>query len=191
MKKSNILQINNEFIQNELQKRRKNDDENRQKTRFMGLILVLAIFLFILPTYNLVESYNTLKDKEKQLVKLEERYQELTRQEKLESSLVTKLKDEEYAGYYCLVLAIVCGLNAAEAWKIYQYGPDHPLSKKILKHKIRDSSLKKLKKKEQEKMMKKLFLEGYSKNAIAEAFECLPETVTARIKRAEEDTNGT
>ena len=47
------------------------------------------------------------------------------------------------------------------------------------------------KEKEQEKMMKKLFLEGYSKNAIAEAFECLPETVTARIKRAEEDTNGT
>ena len=42
-----------------------------------------------------------------------------------------------------------------------------------------------------QKMMKKLFLEGYSKNAIAEAFECLPETVTARIKRAEEDTNGT
>ena len=61
--------------------------------------------------------------------------------------------------------------------------------------------------------MKKLFLEGYSKNAIAEAFgirdvavtgvqtcdlpifaealECLPETVTARIKRAEEDMNGT
>ena len=100
MKKSNILQINNEFIQNELQKRRKNDDENRQKTRFMGLILVLAIFLFILPTYNLVESYNTLKDKEKQLVQLEERYQELTRQEKLESSLVTKLKDEEYAAKY-------------------------------------------------------------------------------------------
>ena len=88
-------------------------------------------------------------------------------------------------------MAIVCGLNAAEAWKIYQYGPDHPLSKKILKHKIRDSSLKKLKKKEQEKMMKKLFLEGYRKNAIAEAFECLPETVTARIKRAEEDMNGT
>ena len=80
------------------------------------------------------------------------------------------IRNEEYAGYYCLVLAIVCGLNAAEAWKIYQYGPDHPLSKKILK---------------------KLFLEGYSKNAIAEAFECLPETVTARIKRAEEDMNGT
>ncbi|MDO5079499.1 septum formation initiator family protein [Streptococcus minor] len=100
MKKSNILQINNDFIKNELQKRKKNDVENRQKTRFMGLILVLAIFLFILPTYNLVESYNTLKDKEKQLVQLKERQQELIRQEKLESSLVTKLKDEEYAAKY-------------------------------------------------------------------------------------------
>ena len=50
--------------------------------------------------FYLFESYNTLKDKEKQLVKLEERYQELTRQEKLESSLVTKLKDEEYAAKY-------------------------------------------------------------------------------------------
>ena len=34
-------------------------------------------------------------------------------------------------------------------------------------------------------------MEGYSKNAFAEAFECLPETVTARIKRAEQDMNGT
>ena len=39
--------------------------------------------------------------------------------------------------------------------------------------------------------MKKLFLEGYSKNAIADAFECLPETVKARINRAAEDMNGT
>ena len=31
------------------------------------------------------------------------------------------IKDEEYAGYYCLVLAIVCGLNAAEAWKCNTY----------------------------------------------------------------------
>ena len=101
------------------------------------------------------------------------------------------IRDEEYAGYYCLVLAIVCRLNAAEAWKIYQYGPGHPLSKKILKNKIRDSSLKELKKKDQGPMMKKLFSQGYSKNAIADAFGCLPETVTARIKKAEEDTNGT
>lgn len=100
MKKNNVLQINNQFIENELQKRRKNADENRQKTRFMGLILVLAIFLFILPTYNLVESYNTLKDKENQLVQLETRFKDLTLQERIESSLVKKLKDEEYAAKY-------------------------------------------------------------------------------------------
>lgn len=100
MKKSNVLQINNQYIQDELQKRQKNADENRQKTRFMGLILILAVFLFILPTYNLVESYNTLKEKEQQLVTLEQRYQELVREEQIESSLVTKLKDEDYAAKY-------------------------------------------------------------------------------------------
>lgn len=100
MKKSKVLQINNQFIENELQRRRQNADENRQKTRFMGLILVLAIFLFILPTYNLVESHNTLQEKEEQLVQLEERYKDLTRQEKIESSLVTKLTDEDYAAKY-------------------------------------------------------------------------------------------
>lgn len=100
MKKSNVLQINNQYIQDELQKRQKKADENRQKTRFMGLILILAVFLFILPTYNLVESYNTLKEKEQQLVTLEQRYQELVREEQIESSLVTKLKDEDYAAKY-------------------------------------------------------------------------------------------
>lgn len=100
MKQSKVLQINNQYIQTELQKRRRNADENRQKTRFMGIILVLAIFLFVLPTYNLVESYDTLKEREEQLVQLEDSYKELSRQEKIESSLVTKLKDEEYAAKY-------------------------------------------------------------------------------------------
>lgn len=100
MKKSNVLQINNQYIQDELKKRQKHADENRQKTRFMGLILILAVFLFILPTYNLVESYNTLKEKEQQLVTLESKHQELIREEQIQSSLVTKLKDEDYAAKY-------------------------------------------------------------------------------------------
>ena len=37
---------------------------------------------------------------QEQLVQLEDRYKELSRQEKIESSLVTKLKDEEYAAKY-------------------------------------------------------------------------------------------
>ncbi|MGT2755250.1 septum formation initiator family protein [Streptococcus ovis] len=100
MKKTNILQINNQYIQQELAKRKKNEDDHRQKTRFMGLILVLVVFLFILPTYNLVQSYNSLQEKKAQLVKLEEQYHQLVREEKIESSLLTKLKDKEYAAKY-------------------------------------------------------------------------------------------
>jgi len=88
------------------------------------------------------------------------------------------------------VIAIVCGLNATEAWKLYEYGPEHPLCKKMLARKIRDSSLKKMEKKSRGKVMQQLFKQGYSKNAIAEAFECFPATVSERIKNEEkEETN--
>ena len=43
------------------------------------------------------------------------------------------MKDDEYKGYYCLLIAILCDLNAAEASTMYEYGPDHPLCRKILK----------------------------------------------------------
>ena len=43
------------------------------------------------------------------------------------------MKDDEYKGYYCLLIAILCNLNAAEASTMYEYGPDHPLCRKILK----------------------------------------------------------
>lgn len=100
MKKSKVLQLNNPYIQEEFEKRKELIDENRRKNRFMGLILVLVIFLFILPTYNLVESYTILQEKEEKLIELEDKYKELERQAKLESSLLTKLKDEEYIKKY-------------------------------------------------------------------------------------------
>ena len=40
------------------------------------------------------------------------------------------MKDDEYKGYYCLLIAILCNLNAAEASTMYEYGPDHPLCRK-------------------------------------------------------------
>ena len=55
------------------------------------------------------------------------------------------MKDDEYKGYYCLLIAILCNLNAAEASTMYEYGPDHPLCRKILKKKVRKPSIKKLK----------------------------------------------
>ncbi|NQP55236.1 septum formation initiator family protein [Streptococcus suis] len=100
MKKSNILQLNNSFIQSECQKNQHFHEERQRKNRFMGAILVLVIFLFILPTYNLVQSYGKLQENEKKLVELETRYEELVDVEKQESQLVTKLKDEDYATKY-------------------------------------------------------------------------------------------
>ncbi|MTB63403.1 septum formation initiator family protein [Streptococcus sp. zg-86] len=100
MKKSNILQINNHYIQEELQKSQRYRQEKKQKNRFMGSILILVVFLFVLPTYNLVASYQTLQKREAQLIELEDRYKELARQQKMESSLVKKLEDEEYVAKY-------------------------------------------------------------------------------------------
>lgn len=100
MKKSNILQLNNSFTQSERQKNQHFHEERQRKNRFMGAILVLVIFLFILPTYNLVQSYGKLQENEKKLVELETRYEELVDIEKQESQLVIKLKDEDYATKY-------------------------------------------------------------------------------------------
>ena len=59
----NIVQLNNQYIQDENQRRRYLEEERRKKNRFMGWVLILVMLLFILPTYNLVQSYQTLLEK--------------------------------------------------------------------------------------------------------------------------------
>ena len=46
-------------------------------------------------------------------------------------------RGDENAGYYCLLIAIFCGLGAADAQKLYEYGPEHPICRKIRQKKIR------------------------------------------------------
>lgn len=96
----NIVQLNNRYIQNEDQRRRYLEEERRKKNRFMGWILILVILLFILPTYNLVQSYQTLLQKEQQLVDLQKEYQALDQAQKDEAILATRLKDPDYAAKY-------------------------------------------------------------------------------------------
>ncbi|MDG3132930.1 septum formation initiator family protein [Streptococcus suis] len=100
MKKSKILQLNNDFIQLERKKYQIQFEERQQKNRFMGAILILVIFLFMLPTYNLVAAYTELQKQEQKLIELENNYQELTKQQKKEAEMVAKLKNEEYAAKY-------------------------------------------------------------------------------------------
>ena len=93
------------------------------------------------------------------------------------------MKDDEYKGYYCLLIAILCDLNAAEASTMYEYGPDHPLCRKILKKKVRKPSIKKLKESEMAAAMKALLDQGYSQDAVSEAFQCFPSTVRRRVRK--------
>ena len=87
----NIVQLNNQYIQDENQRRRYLEEERRKKNRFMGWVLILVMLLFILPTYNLVQSYQTLLERRQKLVELEEEYQE---------NLSKRLKDDDYAAKY-------------------------------------------------------------------------------------------
>lgn len=96
----NIVQLNNQYIKDESQRRRYLQEERRKKNRFMGWILILVILLFILPAYNLVESYQLLLQRREQLVELQQKYDQLTEEEKTTSDLATKLKDTDYAAKY-------------------------------------------------------------------------------------------
>ncbi|MBO4107126.1 septum formation initiator family protein [Streptococcus suis] len=100
MKKSKIVQINNAYIQNQREKSKLTLAEKRQKNRFMASILILVVFLFILPTYNLVQSYQTLKDRESQLVELENQYQNLVAEQEERAALVKQLENEDFAAKY-------------------------------------------------------------------------------------------
>ena len=88
----NIVQINNRFIQDENQRRRYLDEERRKRNRFMGWVLILVMLLFILPAYNLYQSYETLLNRRAQYAQLQKKYEKLGEE--------TKLKDDSYAAKY-------------------------------------------------------------------------------------------
>ena len=95
-----IVQMNNSFIQNEHQRRKYLMEERQRRNRFMGWVLILIMLLFILPTYNLTQSYQQLLERRQQLSDLKKQYQELSDEKDKESNLATKLKDETYAAKY-------------------------------------------------------------------------------------------
>ena len=96
----NIVQLNNSFIKNEQQRNRYMMRERQKRNRFMGWILILIILLFILPTFNLAQSYNQLLQRRQQLADLQTQYQTLSEDKDQETDFATKLKDEDYAAKY-------------------------------------------------------------------------------------------
>lgn len=96
----NIVQLNNQYIQDENQRRRYLEEERRKKNRFMGWVLILVMLLFILPTYNLVQSYQTLLERRQKFVELQEKYDELSKEKEYQENLSKRLKDDDYAAKY-------------------------------------------------------------------------------------------
>lgn len=96
----NIVQMNNRYIQDEHQRRKYQNEERKKQNRFMGWVLILIILLFILPTYNLAQSYQTFQKRKQQYVQLQEQYQQTLEEEEYQKDIVEKLKDDEYAAKY-------------------------------------------------------------------------------------------
>ncbi|MEN4208930.1 septum formation initiator family protein [Streptococcus pyogenes] len=100
MKKPSIVQLNNHYIMKENLKKKFEEEESQKRNRFMGWILVSMMFLFILPTYNLVKSYVDFEKQNQQVVKLKKEYNELSKSTKKEKQLAERLKDDNFVKKY-------------------------------------------------------------------------------------------
>ena len=93
-------QLTNDYIDNANQEQRLERAEHEQRNRFMGWILFVVVLLFILPTYNLVETYMNIKQQEKEVLSLQKDYDKLSDQTKERKDLAKKLKDDAFAEKY-------------------------------------------------------------------------------------------
>lgn len=100
MKKPSIVQLNNHYIKKENLKKKFEEEESQKRNRFMGWVLVSMMFLFILPTYNLVKSYVDFEKQNQQVVKLKKEYNELSKSTKKEKQLAERLKDDNFVKKY-------------------------------------------------------------------------------------------
>lgn len=98
-----------------------------------------------------------------------------------------KLYDED--GCYCLLIAILTGLDASKSRMIYQYGPDHPVCRKFMKK--RQTSVKEHLETRSERMraMKEMREEGCGIEMLAAIFDCDSSTVKRNLKKAEDETH--
>ena len=92
--------MNNKYIKDESQRKRFLEEERKKRNRFMGLVLILVMLLFILPTYNWAQSYQSLQDKKEQYKQLEKEYQKTSEQKEYQKDIAKKLKDDDYATKY-------------------------------------------------------------------------------------------
>lgn len=91
-KQKKIVRLNNEFTTQQLNQMQQT---NKQvpKRRYLSLILVVVILVMVLPTINLVKSYQTLQSRLELKAKYEEKSVVLDKQLAIEKADIAKLKD--------------------------------------------------------------------------------------------------
>lgn len=100
MKKPSVVQLTNDYINDENTRQRFEEEETRQKNRFMGWVLICVILLFILPIFNLVQNYSALQKKEAEITKLQTEFKQLKNESKVKQDFAKKLSDEDYVAKY-------------------------------------------------------------------------------------------
>lgn len=100
MKKSRIVQINNQYIQDENLRHRFEEAEQKKKNRFLGFSLVLIVLLFILPTYNMMATYANLQERKQEIVDLGEELKDIEEKTIKQQELADRLKNNEYVEKY-------------------------------------------------------------------------------------------
>lgn len=100
MKKPKIVQINNQFIQDENLKKRYEVAETKKQHRFLGMTMVLIVLLFILPTFNMVASFVSLSAKKEDIQALKNKYAEMEKETARQQELARRLKNDEYVEKY-------------------------------------------------------------------------------------------
>lgn len=92
-----------------------------------------------------------------------------------------KLYDED--GCYCLLIAILTGLDASKSRKVYQYGPDYTACRKYLEKQRPLEEGETKNKEERMKTMRELREKGCSIEMLAAIFDCDSSTVRRNLKK--------
>ena len=100
MKKTRVVQLNNEFIENENLKKRYEMSEAKKKNRFLGGSMILLVILFIFPTYGMVRTFMTLNERKQEIIELQKEYDIAEAETKKQQELAERLKNEEYVAKY-------------------------------------------------------------------------------------------
>ncbi len=98
-KQKKIVRLNNEFTTQQLNQMQQTNKQVPKRC-YLGLILVAVILVMVLPTINLVKSYQTLQSRLELKAKYEEKSVVLDKQLAIEKADIAKLKDPIFSEKY-------------------------------------------------------------------------------------------